>query len=78
MEEYTVTVYEDATGGYRWRINSSNGEIVGAASVGYKLKRDCVDNMVAVSHVIGEWMERMQLKALEHLVDVMDVETNDG
>ena len=38
-------VYQDKKGEYRWRRKASNGQIVGAASEGYKSKKDCEANM---------------------------------
>ncbi|RED17921.1 YegP family protein [Pontivivens insulae] len=38
-------VYQDKRGEYRWRRTASNGNIVGAASEGYKSKADCEKNM---------------------------------
>jgi len=37
-------VYEDKRGEYRWRRKASNGQIVGAASEGYKNKSDAKAN----------------------------------
>ena len=37
-------VYQDKKGEYRWRRKASNGQIVGAASEGYKSKKDCEAN----------------------------------
>ena len=36
--------YEDKKGEWRWRLTASNGEIVGAATEGYKAKADAVKN----------------------------------
>ncbi len=36
--------YTDKAGEHRWRRKSSNGEIVGAATEGYKAKADCLAN----------------------------------
>lgn len=36
--------YLDKAGEHRWRREASNGEIVGAASEGYKSKGDCEAN----------------------------------
>ena len=33
--------YQDAKGEYRWRLKSTNGQIIGSASQGYKAKADC-------------------------------------
>lgn len=37
-------IYEDRKGEWRWRRTTSNGNIVGAASEGYKNKADAVKN----------------------------------
>ena len=36
--------YTDKKGEHRWRRTASNGNIVGAASEGYKSKKDCEAN----------------------------------
>lgn len=38
-------VYEDKRGEWRWRRKATNGQIVGAASEGYKKRSDCEANM---------------------------------
>jgi uncharacterized protein YegP (UPF0339 family) len=38
-------VYQDKKDEWRWRRTASNGNIVGAASEGYKAKADCEANM---------------------------------
>jgi uncharacterized protein YegP (UPF0339 family) len=38
-------VYQDKRGEWRWRRKATNGQIVGAASEGYKSKSDCEANM---------------------------------
>lgn len=38
-------VYQDKRGEWRWRRKASNGQIVGAASEGYKSKADAEANM---------------------------------
>ena len=37
-------IYEDKSDEWRWRRTSSNGNIVGSSSEGYKNKSDCKDN----------------------------------
>ena len=37
-------VYQDKRGEWRWRRLASNGKIVGAASEGYKAKKDAEAN----------------------------------
>lgn len=44
-ETDTFEVYKDKRGEFRWRRKSSNGQIVGASSEGYKAKKDCEANM---------------------------------
>jgi uncharacterized protein len=44
MAEYSLVVYKDKRGEFRWRRTSSNGEIVGASSESYKAKKDCEAN----------------------------------
>jgi uncharacterized protein YegP (UPF0339 family) len=38
-------VYQDKRGEWRWRRTASNGQIVGAASEGYKSRKDAEANM---------------------------------
>ncbi len=44
MPDYTVDIYKDKRGEFRWRRTATNGEIVGASSEGYKAKKDCEAN----------------------------------
>jgi uncharacterized protein len=36
----TFETYEDAKGGYRWRLKAANGKVVAVSSQGYKRKAD--------------------------------------
>ena len=38
-------IYKDKRGEFRWRRKTTNGNIVGAATEGYKSKKDCETNM---------------------------------
>ncbi len=38
--------YQDKKEEWRWRRKAINGEIVGAASEGYKAKKDCENNAI--------------------------------
>jgi uncharacterized protein len=44
MADYTLDIYKDKKGEFRWRRTASNGEIVGASSEGYKARKDCEAN----------------------------------
>jgi len=44
MAEYTLEIYKDKRGEFRWRRTAPNGEIVGASSESYKAKKDCEAN----------------------------------
>jgi uncharacterized protein YegP (UPF0339 family) len=44
-EKDKFEVYQDKRGEWRWRRTATNGNIVGAASEGYKAKSDCEANM---------------------------------
>ena len=44
MADYSLDIYKDKRGEFRWRRTASNGEIVGASSEGYKAKKDCEAN----------------------------------
>lgn len=44
-EKDKFDVYQDKRGEWRWRRKASNGKIVGAASEGYKSRKDCEANM---------------------------------
>ncbi len=44
MADYVTEIYKDKRGEFRWRRTASNGEIVGAASEGYKARKDCEAN----------------------------------
>ncbi|MBC6437516.1 MAG: DUF1508 domain-containing protein [Rhodobacteraceae bacterium] len=37
-------LYKDSPGEWRWRRTAQNGNIVGAASQGYRNKADCIAN----------------------------------
>ena len=34
-------IYKDASEGFRWRLKSANGQIIGTSGAGYKDKVDC-------------------------------------
>jgi hypothetical protein len=40
--------------GWRWRITASNGRIVGAATEGYRDRRDCARNFELVTGFIDK------------------------
>ena len=44
MANYTLDIYKDKRGEFRWRRTASNGEIVGASSEGYKARKDAEAN----------------------------------
>jgi len=44
-EKDKFEVYQDKRGEWRWRRKATNGNIVGAASEGYKAKKDAEANM---------------------------------
>ncbi len=44
MADYTLEIYKDKKGEFRWRRTASNKEIVGASSEGYKARKDCEAN----------------------------------
>jgi uncharacterized protein YegP (UPF0339 family) len=48
-------VYKDKRGEFRWRRKSPNGQIVGAASEGYKSKKDCEANMSRGPNPTDKW-----------------------
>ena len=37
----TFEVFKDRAGEFRWRLKSSNGQIIAVSGEGYKDKRDC-------------------------------------
>lgn len=41
---YRWEIYKDKAGEWRWRKIASNGQIVGAATEGYRNKADCLSN----------------------------------
>jgi uncharacterized protein YegP (UPF0339 family) len=45
-------MYQDAAEEYRWRITAENGEIIAAATEGYKDKTDCIGNLNLVKGAI--------------------------
>ena len=64
-EKDKLEVYKDKRGEYRWRRTASNGKIVGAASEGYKSKKDCEANMNRGHNPKDKW-EFYQDKRGEH------------
>lgn len=44
MAESKVEYYQDKKGEWRWRRKAVNGQVIGAASEGYKDKSDCQKN----------------------------------
>ena len=47
--------YKDASGDWRWRCTAPNGNIVGAASEGYKSKKDAEANMKRGPNPKDKW-----------------------
>ena len=48
-------VYKDKRGEWRWRRRASNGKIVGAASEGYKSRKDAEANMNRGPNGADKW-----------------------
>lgn len=44
MADYTLDIYKDRRGEFRWRRLAANGKIVGASSEGYRTRKDCEAN----------------------------------
>jgi uncharacterized protein YegP (UPF0339 family) len=44
----TFEVYQDKAGEYRWRMRSSNGQVIASSGQGYKEKRSCLDGIESV------------------------------
>lgn len=42
MSSYTLTVYQDKKGAYRWRISHANGNIVADSGEGYATRSNAV------------------------------------
>ena len=47
MAESKVEYYQDKKGEWRWRRKAVNGQVVGASSEGYKVRKDCQHNAKA-------------------------------
>lgn len=50
---FTITIYRDAAGEYRWSARAANNRKVGASGEGYVNRGDCVDEMRALLMVDG-------------------------
>jgi len=46
--------YMDEAKEHRWRLTAKNGEIVGASSEGYKNKKECWENALRVTTLMGK------------------------
>jgi uncharacterized protein len=64
MADYTLDIYKDKKGEFRWRRTATNGEIVGASSEGYSAKKDCEAN--ANRDTSGDRWEFYKDKAGKH------------
>jgi uncharacterized protein YegP (UPF0339 family) len=42
MSDYTLTIYQDGGGLYRWRITHTNGNIIAASGEGYGSRSNAV------------------------------------
>jgi len=41
-------VYKDKSGGFRWRLRASNGQIIASSGQGYAAKKSCLDGIESV------------------------------
>ena len=41
-------VYKDRSGGFRWRLRASNGQIIASSGQGYAAKKSCLDGIESV------------------------------
>jgi uncharacterized protein YegP (UPF0339 family) len=51
MRLHTLTISKDAVGAWRWSIQASNGNIVGASTEGYKRPASATDNLATVTNI---------------------------
>ena len=49
----TFEVYKDAGGKYRWRLKSTNGQIIATPGQGFSDKRSCMDNIESVRRAVA-------------------------
>ena len=47
-------VYQDKGGDFRWRLLSSNGQVVATSGQGYKEKRDCLNGIESVKRIAAD------------------------
>ena len=50
----TFEVYQDKSGGFRWRLRSQNRQILATSGESYKAKRDCVSAIDSVKRVAAD------------------------
>ena len=53
MTSRSDPIYRDKRGKFRWRLKSSNGEIVGASSQGFSSPAKAQDNMDLLFDLLG-------------------------
>ncbi len=49
MTFYTVTVFQNGSGKWRWRQQSMNNRVVGASTEGYGSRQAALDNLAVVT-----------------------------
>jgi uncharacterized protein YegP (UPF0339 family) len=50
----TFEVYKDKAGEFRWRLKSSNGQIIATSGEGYSEKRSCMSAIESVKRAAAE------------------------
>lgn len=61
MESIVFEVYKDKAGEHRWRIKSTNGNIIGTSGEGYKNAEDCT-NMINLIMCCAETASVVQVE----------------
>src|SRR4051812_31265545 len=47
-------VYQDKAGEYRWRLRTTNSQVIATSGAGYKEKRSCLDGIESVKKNAGD------------------------
>lgn len=54
LEGYTMEIYQDPSGNYRWRVIAQNGQNVGSANEGFSSKASCMNNAKSLAKALNQ------------------------
>lgn len=54
-----LTIYQDESNLWRWRVQAANNEIIAASSEGFSRKASCIENFEMVTQHIVPWYQKL-------------------